>query len=102
MKEEIEDEGKRIKESAEEIVERVAWEEEMIRKNNEAAERMEKANKNMEENLNRRERILEKERFGGRAEAGGKEKTQEEKDIDDARKLLKGTGFEERLFPRGK
>ena|SRR3990167_377382 len=103
MKEENEE---KKKETADEIVARTAAEErdvtDMIKKANEAAERLEKANKQQEENLDRRERIYAQEKLGGRADAGGREQTQDEKDTEGARKLLEGTGFEDRLFPEKK
>ena len=37
--------------------------------------------------------------LGGKADAGSTEKTEEDKEIEGARKLLEGTGFEDQLFP---
>ena len=71
----------------------------MIDEANAAAERIEDANKAMEKNLDRPERIKAQEILGGRAEAGGKEKTPEEVAEEAARNLIKGSGFEDMAFP---
>mgnify|MGYP001561691808 FL=1 len=72
-----------------------------MKKANDAADRLEKANKEMTEQLDRKERIIAQEKLGGRADTG-QEISQEEKDNAEARKLIEGTGYEDRLFPTKK
>ena len=55
-------------------------------------------NKVMSANLKKAEKIAADMMLGGRAPAG-KEKTEEELEIQQAKDLLKGTGFAEMLFP---
>ena len=56
-----------------------------------AAERLEKANAEFAENLNRQEKLDARRRLAGKAQAGeeAKEKTQDEKDQEEADKWLK-------------
>ena len=74
---------------------------ELIEKANLAALRQEEANKKLEELLNRQEQMIVESKLGGTAEISAPtvEKTAEEKSIDSARELLKGTGYDEQLFP---
>ena len=68
----------------------------LIKETNEAAERLEAANKEqgrLQANA-RAEKIL-----GGTSEAGSKKLTKDQKEDDIARTYLKGTGFETELFP---
>ena len=74
----------------------------MVDKANEAADRLENANKDLKVTLERQERLRVEEVLGGKAEAGSKEVSEEEKAIASARKLVEGTGFEDSLFPKKK
>ena len=64
-------------------------------------ERLEAANKETAELLERQERIQAQATVAGETEAGvpDVEKTDEEKSVDSARELLKGTGYDDILFP---
>ncbi|MAG40263.1 hypothetical protein CMI41_04830 [Candidatus Pacearchaeota archaeon] len=67
----------------------------------ETVKKLEDQNKIMADNIKKAEKISAEMLLGGRASAG-QEKTEEDKQIEEAKKLLKGTGFEEQLFPDGK
>ncbi len=73
---------------------------ELITRANLAAERLEKANEDFSKLLLKQEAMRIETTFGGKTEAGSQEPTAEEKEIDDARRLIAGTGFEDDLFPR--
>ena len=64
-------------------------------------ERMEIANKKTEELLQRQEKIKAHAIIAGDTEAGipTEEKSEEDKANDSAREMLKGTGYDDRLFP---
>lgn len=64
-------------------------------------EEMKKQNKEWAANLKKAEKIAAEMMLGGRAPAG-KEETQDEKEVAEAKKLLAGTGFDELLFPTEK
>ena len=74
----------------------------MIVKANEAAERLEGANRELGKLLAKQEQLKVEATFGGTAEAGKQEDTKEQKAIAAARKLVEGTGFEDDLFPEKK
>lgn len=80
----------------------VEGEPEMIQKAKEAAEKLEEQNKRLEKNLDRQERLRAEEALGGIADAGSQEKSQEEKEVEDAKKLIEGSGFEDMAFPTEK
>ncbi len=67
----------------------------------EIVDSMEKQNKIFAENIKRAEKLSAEQLLGGVIPAG-KEATQEEKEIAAARELIKGTGFEDLLFPEKK
>lgn len=68
-----------------------------------AAARLEKANAKMEQLLKQQANAKAEEILSGTADAGTKqEQTKEEKQIESARKMLKGTGYDDMLFPRKK
>lgn len=73
----------------------------MIEKAEAVAERIETANKLTAELLDKQEKIKVREIMGGQSQAGIPQivKTQEEKSIDSAREMLKGTGYDDLLFP---
>ena len=73
----------------------------LIDKATQAAVRLEAANKEMLELLDRQEKIKAHAIIAGETEAGTpvKEVTPEEKSIQSAREMLKGTGYDEMLFP---
>ena len=73
--------------------------EDMISKANTAALRQEDANEELNNLLDRQERMKVQETLGGKAEAGSKEQSKEEKEIESTKKFLKGTGYGEELFP---
>lgn len=60
---------------------------------------MKEQNKVMQENLRRVEKLAAEELLGGRSNAG-KETSEEDKEIEAARSLIAGTGFEDRVFPK--
>ena len=76
-------------------------EDDLIDKANIAAQRIEDANLRLSELLDRQEKIKVREIMGGQSAAGTPvvEKTKEEKAIDSARAMLKGTGYDDILFP---
>lgn len=65
-------------------------------------EALKEQNEIMAKNLEKAEELKVQEMLGGTAQAGSspKEMTEEEKKIQDARKVLEGTGFEDQLFPQ--
>ena len=65
-------------------------------------EALKEQNEIMAKNLEKAEEIKVQEMLGGKAEAGStpKEISEEEKKDQDARNLLKGTGYEDLLFPK--
>ena len=71
----------------------------MINNANEAAERMEKANKEAKEIIHRQEMLKVEKTLGGTSDAGSQELTEEQKEVAAARKMIEGTGFETDLFP---
>ena len=73
----------------------------LIDQANAAAARMEAANKVNAELLERQENLKAREIVGGQTVAGKevKQQTADEKAIESARNMLKGTGYEDRLFP---
>lgn len=70
-----------------------------IQQANEAAARLEAANTRYAELLGRQEALQVEKTLGGEADAGTKERTAEDEAIDAAKRQLKGTGFDEMLFP---
>ena len=73
----------------------------LIDKANEVAERIEKANQETKELLNRQEAIKIKEQLGGKSDAGQTKPklTKDQKADAAAREMLKGSGYEDELFP---
>ena len=65
------------------------------------AERIEAANKVAAELLNKQEQIKVRQIMGGDTKAGEKpiEKTKEERQVESARAMLAGTGYDKMLFP---
>ncbi len=74
----------------------------MVDRANEAADRLENANKDLKVTLERQERLRVETVLGGKSEAGSKDESEEEKAIASARKLVEGSGFEDSLFPKKK
>lgn len=66
---------------------------------NEAAQRLEDANKATAALLQRQERLAVANTLGGSAEAGAPGLSDEQKAQKSAKKFLEGTGFDEELFP---
>ena len=73
--------------------------EDLISKAEAAAIRMEEANKVHAELLQKQEALQVEKTLSGTAEAGSKEQTKDEQDVEAAKNLLKGTGFDEQLPP---
>ena len=74
--------------------------EDMVSKANAAAARLEKANKELAALIQRQEKMKVEATLSGEASAGIKQRrTKEEREIDNAREFLKGTGYEDDLFP---
>lgn len=63
------------------------------------AEELKKQNAIMAENLKRTEKMMAENILSGRSMAG-KEVSHDDKVIAEARKILKGTGYENELFPQ--
>jgi len=61
--------------------------------------KLEEQNNKFKENLDRAERLKVEDLVSGKSLAGQPEKTEEQKEIESAKKLLAGTGFDEELFP---
>jgi len=93
---------KKPEESPQENIDIDAAANDMIAKANQAAERLEGANKELSLLLSKQEQLKVEATFGGSAEAGKQESTEEQKADAAARKLVEGTGFEEDLFPEKK
>ena len=76
----------------------------LIDKANAAAERLEKANEQMETLVAKQIAAKTEQILGGSATTTepNQEKTKEEKEIASARRLLAGTGYEDQLFPEEK
>ncbi len=72
---------------------------ELIDKADKAAGRLEDANKELGKLLSKQERMKVEATLGGTTTAGQQEKTQEEKEIEGAKELLKDTGLAEEAFP---
>ena len=66
----------------------------MVDEAKDTVERMEKANVKREELILREEKLQAEKALGGTADAGSKGLTDDEKVIEGAKKLLKGTGYE--------
>ena len=71
----------------------------MIDQANKAAERLETANKETAALLATQQKMYVQNTLGGKATAGSKELTADEKAEEGAKKLIAGSGFEHRLFP---
>lgn len=74
--------------------------EDIIAKATETAERLENANKRMEELIEAQTKLQVEATFAGKSSAGSQIISKEEKEIDEARQFLKGTGYEDELFPK--
>ena len=72
----------------------------LIDEANAAAERLEKANKQLEANVKHLQNLNVKSTFAGQAEAGKQGKSDDEKKQESARKVLEGTGLEDYAFPK--
>lgn len=73
--------------------------EDLVHKAHVAAERLEKANAETKKLLDRQAKANAEVILSGRAAVGSKRMTKEEREIANAREALKGTGYEEDLFP---
>lgn len=99
-KKEPEEEQEKEDEEEEEQEEVKTPSEDLISKANAAAIRIEEANKVQAELLAKQTAMQVEKTLSGTAEAGALKDTKEEKEIESARKMLKGTGFEDQLFPK--
>ena len=94
----LSDENEKIEESFEEEEEQEQdTSNAVLSKAEKIAERIEQANKKFEENLQRQETLHAKRIIAGRARAGSKKISPEEKELAETKKWLKGTGFEDML-----
>ena len=100
-KPEVQAEQKEVEKGSEEVQneERVA---KLVDDTNAAADRIEKQNERLEQNLNRQEKLQADAALAGTADAGSQQLSEEEKAVEQARKLIEGSGFEERLFGKKK
>ena len=71
----------------------------LVGKADAAAQRLEDANKEFSKLLDRQEQLKVESTLGGTASAGSPSLSKEEKEIQDAREMLKGTGMEDLAFP---
>ena len=71
----------------------------LITKANAAAERLEKANKQMADLLAKQALMKAEQIIGGQSQAGGKQETEDDKELAAAKAMLAGTGLEDDLFP---
>lgn len=78
-----------------EETEEVVKSSDMVDKANLAALRLEEANKVLAKLLVKQERLKVEKTLGGEADAGAPAKTPEEKEVEEAKKQLVGTGFED-------
>ena len=67
-----------------------------------AAERLEKANKELASLLAMQQQMQVMRTLDGHADTGLKQVSQEEKEIAEAKKMLEGTGMEDYAFPPDK
>lgn len=72
----------------------------MIEDARKLADELKKQNQIMAENLKKAEKMQVENLMGGRTSAG-REPTQDDKVVDYARNILKGSGYEDELFPKG-
>jgi hypothetical protein len=72
---------------------------ELIQKANDAAERLEKANLELAKLIAKQERLAVETTLGGSAVAGVQQKTQEQQEIEYAKRWLAETGMEKECFP---
>jgi len=61
---------------------------------------MKQQNEMLREQLNRAEELRAYDMLSGKAEAGKQGRSKEEIGLDNAREFLKGSGYENELFPR--
>jgi len=97
------------KETAEEKIDRIAKEEaeqgeesekEPIEEAKEMLAKITQQNKIMADNLKKAEKLQAEMMLSGKTPAGAPQgKTKEEAEIEEAKKLIAGTGFEDRIFP---
>jgi len=69
----------------------------LLEKANQAAERLEKANEELKGLLAQQATMKVEKTLGGETEAGKEGKTKEQKETEEAKKLIEGSGFEDIL-----
>jgi|26BtaG_2_1085354.scaffolds.fasta_scaffold02016_2 hypothetical protein len=74
----------------------------LIDKANEAAERLEASNKEMARLISIQQQAQVEKTLGGETTAGVKALTKDEKDIQNAKEFLKGSGMDVEAFPEEK
>ncbi|MAH49111.1 hypothetical protein CMI37_25020 [Candidatus Pacearchaeota archaeon] len=102
MTKEVKPEVKEEAKPTEPIKEEVNKSTELIDKANDAADRLEAANKESEKLKKELEILQANTALDGKADAGQPQLTEEEKGIEQAKALIAGSGFEDRLFPSKK
>jgi len=85
-----------------EIVEPKVDSEDLITQANAAAIRLENANKEMSILIDKQTALRVESTLGGQSEAGSKRLTKEEKEEQNARDFLSGSGMEDIAFPENK
>ena len=73
--------------------------EDLISKSNAASARQEEANKETARLIEEQKALKVEQTLGGHAAAGQPSQTEEEKAVEDAKSLIKGTGMEDMAFP---
>lgn len=71
----------------------------LIQKAEDAAKAIEEQNERLEKNLERQEKLRAEKVLGGKTDAATQEMSKEEKEVEEAKKLIAGSGFEELAFP---
>jgi len=74
--------------------------EDIVKNANAAAKRLEDANKETAKLVARQEALQVEKTLGGTTKAGQKRMTKDQKEIQNARDMLAGTGYEDDLFPK--
>lgn len=65
----------------------------------ETVKQLEEQNKIMAENLKKQEQLMQQDILGGRSKMSQPKRTADQLIDDDARRMLKGTGYDDQLFP---
>ena len=91
-----------VVEPPKEVTEESTDSSDLISRATDAAERLEEGNKQLEKNLASLQKLHVENTLSGKTSAGIPTQSKEDKEIAEAKKLLKGTGMEDYAFPEEK